>query len=47
MIDTFIQHLLSILVPEETTPQVEAVHLGVEHLLMAQTKLALAGQPFV
>ncbi len=33
---------VSILVPIASTPQVEAVHLVVEHLLMSQVKLALA-----
>ena len=32
---------VSILVPVESTPQVEAIHLVVEHLLMAQLKQAL------
>jgi D-sedoheptulose 7-phosphate isomerase len=33
---------VSILVPVDSTPQVEAIHLVIEHLLMAQLKLALA-----
>jgi D-sedoheptulose 7-phosphate isomerase len=34
---------VSILVPAASTPQVEAVHLVVEHLLMSQIKQALKG----
>jgi D-sedoheptulose 7-phosphate isomerase len=34
---------VSILVPVASTPQVEAIHLVVEHLLMSQLKAALAG----
>jgi len=34
---------VSILVPAPSTPQVEAVHLVVEHLLMAMVKQALGG----
>ncbi len=34
---------VSILVPVESTPQVEAIHLVIEHLFMAQLKQALAG----
>jgi D-sedoheptulose 7-phosphate isomerase len=36
---------VSILVPVASTPQVEAVHLVVEHLIMAQLKQALGSQP--
>ena len=32
---------ISILVPADSTPQVEAIHLVVEHLLMSQIKQAL------
>ncbi|HEX9046703.1 MAG TPA: SIS domain-containing protein [Verrucomicrobiae bacterium] len=35
---------VSVLVPEDSTPQVEAIHLVIEHLLMAQIKLALGGK---
>jgi len=34
---------VSILVPVESTPQVEAIHLVIEHLFMAQLKQALGG----
>jgi D-sedoheptulose 7-phosphate isomerase len=34
---------VSILVPVASTPQVEAIHLVVEHLLMSQLKIALEG----
>jgi D-sedoheptulose 7-phosphate isomerase len=34
---------VSILVPAPSTPQVEAIHLVIEHLLMAQIKSALGG----
>ena len=34
---------VSVLVPVASTPQVEAIHLVVEHLLMSQLKAALAG----
>jgi D-sedoheptulose 7-phosphate isomerase len=34
---------VSILVPAASTPQVEAIHLVIEHLLMAQIKSALGG----
>jgi D-sedoheptulose 7-phosphate isomerase len=34
---------VSILVPAATTPQVEAIHLVIEHLLMALIKQALGG----
>lgn len=35
---------VSILVPIDSTPQVEAVHLVVEHLLVVLVKLALGGE---
>jgi hypothetical protein len=34
---------IAILVPVDSTPQVEAIHLVVEHLLMSQIKQALEG----
>jgi len=34
---------VSILVPAASTPQVEAIHLVIEHLLMALIKQALGG----
>jgi len=34
---------VSILVPAASTPQVEAIHLVIEHLLMALIKPALGG----
>lgn len=35
---------IAILVPVDSTPQVEAIHLVIEHLLMSQIKLALEKQ---
>jgi len=37
------EYTVSLLVPVASTPQVEAIHLVVEHLLMSQLKAALAG----
>jgi len=37
------QATVSILVPAASTPQVEAIHLVIEHLLMSLLKLALGG----
>lgn len=37
------QSTVSILVPAASTPQVEAIHLVIEHLLMSQIRQALAG----
>ena len=36
---------VSILVPVASTPQVEAIHLVIEHLLMSLLKQALGGSP--
>jgi len=40
-----LESTVSILVPAASTPQVEAIHLVIEHLLMSLIKEALGGSP--